>query len=248
MAKAKQKWYVVWRGKQPGIYTTWADCEAQVKGAQASLYKAFSTPQEAEAAFAGNPYDYIGQRRDSAVQPSDNAAGGPSGGSAGRPSGCPPKGPAGCPPPPPTDRHDTVLPLPPAVTADAWAVDAACAHNPGPMEYRGIDLRTGAVVFHFGPIYGTNNIGEFLAIVHAMALMTQRGERRTIYSDSVNAMSWVKQRCCKSKLAQNARSQQAWQLIERAVAWLQSHDVKPFPLRKWETHLWGEIPADFGRK
>lgn len=240
MAKAKQKWYVVWRGKQPGIYTTWADCEAQVKGAQASLYKAFSTPQEAEAAFAGNPYDYIGQRRDSAVQPSDNAA--------GRPSDCPPKGPAGCPPPPPAYRHDTVLPLPPAVTADAWAVDAACAHNPGPMEYRGIDLRTGAVVFHFGPIYGTNNIGEFLAIVHAMALMMQRGERRTIYSDSVNAMSWVKQRCCKSKLAQNARSQQAWQLIERAVAWLQSHDVKPFPLRKWETHLWGEIPADFGRK
>ena len=240
MAKAKQKYYVVWRGKQPGIYTTWADCQAQVKGAQASLYKAFSTPQEAEAAFAGNPYDYIGQRRDSAVQPSDNAAGDPSGG--------PPKGPAGCPPPPPAYRHDTVLPLPPAVTADAWAVDAACAHNPGPMEYRGIDLRTGAVVFHFGPIYGTNNIGEFLAIVHAMALMTQRGERRTIYSDSVNAMSWVKQRCCKSKLAQNARSQQAWQLIERAVAWLQSHDVKPFPLRKWETHLWGEIPADFGRK
>ena len=240
MAKAKQKWYVVWRGKQPGIYTTWADCEAQVKGAQASLYKAFDTQQEAEAAFAGNPYDYIGQRRDSAAQPSDNAA--------GRPSGCPPKGPAGCPPPPPAYRHDTVLPLPPAVTADAWAVDAACAHNPGPMEYRGIDLRTGAVVFHFGPIYGTNNIGEFLAIVHAMALMMQRGERRTIYSDSVNAMSWVKQRCCKSKLAQNARSQQAWQLIERAVAWLQSHDVKLFPLRKWETHLWGEIPADFGRK
>lgn len=240
MAKAKQKWYVVWRGKQPGIYTTWADCEAQVKGAQASLYKAFDTQQEAEAAFAGNPYDYIGQRRDSAVQPSDNAAGGP--------SGCPSKGPAGCPPPPPAYRHDTVLPLPPAVTADAWAVDAACAHNPGPMEYRGIDLRTGAVVFHFGPIYGTNNIGEFLAIVHAMALMTQRGERRTIYSDSVNAMSWVKQRCCKSKLEQNARSQQAWQLIERAVAWLKSHDVTPFPLRKWETHLWGEIPADFGRK
>ena len=101
MAKAKQKYYVVWRGKQPGIYTTWADCEAQVKGAQASLYKAFDTQQEAEAAFAGNPYDYIGQRRDSAVQPSDNAAGGPSGGPAGRPSGCPPKGPAGCPPPPP---------------------------------------------------------------------------------------------------------------------------------------------------
>ncbi|MCI6103614.1 MAG: ribonuclease H family protein [Bacteroidales bacterium] len=243
MAKAKQKWYVVWRGKQPGIYATWADCEAQVKGAKNELYKAFATLQEAEEAYAGNPYDYMKPRHPKAMPAADMTAAS-SAAMPQRPAAAPP----GCPPPPPTDRHDTVLPLPPAVTADAWAVDAACAHNPGPMEYRGIDLRTGAVVFHFGPIYGTNNIGEFLAIVHAMALMMQRGERRTIYSDSVNAMSWVKQRCCKSKLEQNARSQQAWQLIERAVAWLQSHDVKPFPLRKWETHLWGEIPADFGRK
>ena len=49
--------------------------------------------------------------------------------------------------------------------ASAWAVDAACSGNPGPMEYRGIDLATGAEIFHFGPVHGTNNIGEFLAIV-----------------------------------------------------------------------------------
>ena len=138
--------------------------------------------------------------------------------------------------------------LPPEVLPNSLAVDAACSGNPGQMEYRGVHVGSGQQVFHFGPLYGTNNIGEFLAIVHAMALMTQRGERRTIYSDSVNAMSWIRQRRCKSKLEQNAKSQQAWQLIERAVAWLQSHDVTPFPLRKWETHLWGEIPADFGRK
>lgn len=247
MAKAKQKYYVVWRGKQPGIYTTWADCQAQVKGAKNELYKAFATLQEAEEAYAGNPYDYMNPRHPKAMPAASPAAmseGNAPAAMPQRPAAAPP----GCPPAPPTYRHDTVLPLPAAVTADAWAVDAACAHNPGPMEYRGIDLRTGAVVFHFGPIYGTNNIGEFLAIVHAMALMTQRGERRTIYSDSVNAMSWIRQRRCKSKLEQNAKSQQAWQLIERAVAWLQSHDITPFPLRKWETHLWGEIPADFGRK
>ena len=89
---------------------------------------------------------------------------------------------------PPDYRNDTVLPLPLEVRADAWAVDAACSGNPGPMEYRGIDLATGETVFHFGPMHGTNNIGEFLAIVHALALMQQRGLKKAIYSDSYNAM------------------------------------------------------------
>ena len=89
---------------------------------------------------------------------------------------------------PPDYRHDTVLPLPMEVTANAWAVDAACSGNPGPMEYQAIDLATGAQVFHFGPMHGTNNIGEFLAIVHALALLDKQGiEGKTIYSDSHNA-------------------------------------------------------------
>ena len=93
---------------------------------------------------------------------------------------------------PPDYRHDTVLPLPPEVRADAWAVDAACSGNPGPMEYQAIDLQTGARVFHYGPIHGTNNIGEFLAIVHALALCWQKGlHNKTIYSDSYNAILWV---------------------------------------------------------
>ena len=95
---------------------------------------------------------------------------------------------------PPDYRNDTVLPLPMEVDAQAWAVDAACSGNPGPMEYRGIDLATGAEVFHFGPVHGTNNIGEFLAIVHALALMEKQGIRKTIYSDSRNAILWVQKR------------------------------------------------------
>ena len=84
---------------------------------------------------------------------------------------------------PPDYRHDTVLPLPMEVTANAWAVDAACSGNPGPMEYQAIDLATGAQVFHFGPLHGTNNIGEFLAIVHALALLDRQGVTgKTIYS------------------------------------------------------------------
>ena len=90
---------------------------------------------------------------------------------------------------PPDYRHDTVLPLPMEVTANAWAVDAACSGNPGPMEYQAIDLATGAQVFHFGPMHGTNNIGEFLAIVHALALLDKQGiEGKTIYSDSHNTI------------------------------------------------------------
>ena len=101
---------------------------------------------------------------------------------------------------PPDYRHDTVLPLPLEVRADAWAVDAACSGNPGPMEYQAIDLQTGYRVFHFGPMKGTNNIGEFLAIVHALALMQQKGlHNKTIYSDSYNAILWVNKRKCTTR-------------------------------------------------
>ena len=149
---------------------------------------------------------------------------------------------------PPDYRHDTVLPLPPEVRADAWAVDAACPGNPGPMEYQCIDLATGARVFHFGPVRGTNNIGEFLAIVHALALMEREGiTDRVVYSDSYNAILWVKKKQCKTKLERNEQTEPLYQIIRRAETWLRTHAVR-VPVLKWETAQWGEIPADFGRK
>ena len=150
---------------------------------------------------------------------------------------------------PPSDRHDTVLPLPPQVTANALAVDAACSGNPGPMEYQAIDLATGAQVFHFGPMHGTNNIGEFLAIVHALALLDKMGVKgKTIYSDSHNAILWVKKRQCKTKLERTPQTAPLYNIIARAEAWLRSHPVLDNVVVKWETRLWGEVPADFGRK
>ncbi len=148
---------------------------------------------------------------------------------------------------PPTYRNDTVLPLPMGVSADAWAVDAACSGNPGRMEYRGIDLATGAQVFHFGPIHGTNNIGEFLAIVHALALMDREGIRKTIYSDSYNAILWVSKKKCKTTLARDEQTARLFDIITRAEFWLRTHNIQ-VPIVKWETSEWGEIPADFGRK
>ena len=127
---------------------------------------------------------------------------------------------------PPDYRHDTVLPLPLEVWAEAWAVDAACSGNPGPMEYRAIDLQTGAQVFHFGPIYGTNNIGEFLAIVHALALMDKQGiTDKVIYSDSYNAILWVNKKQCKTKLERNEQTEGLFQIIARAETWLRTHSA-----------------------
>lgn len=131
---------------------------------------------------------------------------------------------------------------------NAWAVDAACSGNPGPMEYRGVDLQTGQQVFHFGPIKGTNNIGEFLAIVHALALLEQQGDAdKVIYSDSVNAQLWVKTMICKTKLALTPETSKTLELVRRAETWLRTHAFR-VPIKKWETKEWGEIPADFGRK
>ena len=128
------------------------------------------------------------------------------------------------------------------------AVDAACSGNPGPMEYRGVYLLTGQQIFHYGPVYGTNNIGEFLAIVHALALMKQKGISMTIYSDSRNALSWVKQKKCKTKLERTPKTEELFQMIERAENWLKNNSYDHIPLFKWETDQWGEVPADFGRK
>ena len=149
---------------------------------------------------------------------------------------------------PPDYRHDTVLPLHPNVKANAWAVDAACSGNPGPMEYRCIDLATGMQVFHFGPLHGTNNIGEFLAIVHALALMEKQGiTDKVIYSDSYNAILWVQKKKCKTKLERTPQTAKLYEIIVRAEQWLRTHALR-VPIIKWETQQWGEIPADFGRK
>ena len=129
----------------------------------------------------------------------------------------------------------------------ALCVDAACSGNPGPMEYRGVHIPSGKEVFRFGPIQGTNNIGEFLAIVHALALMQQKNISMPIYSDSVSGMAWVRNRKAKTTLSRTAQTEQALDLVARAENWLRTNQEQ-VPILKWDTENWGEIPADFGRK
>lgn len=143
-----------------------------------------------------------------------------------------------------TVRKTTV----PAELADAVAVDASCLGNPGKMEYRGVWAADGGLIFNVGPLEdGTNNIGEFLAIVHALAWMEQNGMNLTICSDSRNAISWVAQKKCKTKLERTGRNDKIFELISRAEKWLNEHKFRA-KIVKWETKQWGEIPADFGRK
>ncbi len=137
--------------------------------------------------------------------------------------------------------------LPPEVIENSLAVDAACSGNPGQMEYRGVHVLSRQQVFHFGPMLGTNNIGEFLALVHGLALVKQKGFDMPIYSDSKIAMKWVKEKKCKTKLERTAKTEELFKVIERAEKWLRENRYST-RIIKWETKEWGEIPADFGRK
>ncbi|HBN62383.1 MAG TPA: ribonuclease H, partial [Porphyromonadaceae bacterium] len=137
----------------------------------------------------------------------------------------------------------------PEIKLDSLAVDAACSKNPGPMEYQGVWVRTGERIFHVGPIEeGTNNIGEYLALVHGLALLQKQGKYYTpIYTDSRTARSWVRNRQPKTTLKPTAKNAKLFELIQRATAWIQTHEITN-PILTWDTPQWGEIPADFGRK
>ena len=136
----------------------------------------------------------------------------------------------------------------PAIIKDSLAVDAACSGNPGLLEYRGVYVLTGEQIFLQGVFeHGTNNVGEFLALVHGLALLKQKKSIIPIYSDSVNAIKWVKDKKCKTKLDRIPQNESLFYLIERAEKWLRENTYTT-RIIKWETQEWGEIPADFGRK
>ncbi len=137
----------------------------------------------------------------------------------------------------------------PEIIKDSIAVDAACSGNPGKTEYRGVITGTGEEIFRMGPFHGgTNNIGEFLALVHGIAQMKKEGKNdKIIYSDSKIAMGWIRKKKCNTKVERNKANAKLFYLVDRGEKWLKENTFEN-PLVKWETKTWGEIPADFGRK
>lgn len=211
MAK-KDKFYVVWKGKRPGVYTTWEDCKAAITGYKGAQYKSFPTFDQAKKAYNSNYEEYKGKKNSTpSLTPEQLLL-------IGEP-----------------DYHSI-------------AVDAASSGNPGVMEYQGVDTKTGKKLFKQGPFkQGTNNIGEFLAIVHGLAFLKQKKSNRIIYTDSRTAMSWVRKKTCNTKLQETDENKNLFDLVRRAITWLKTNSYDTL-IVKWETKAWGEIPADFGRK
>ena len=212
---AKNKFYVVWSGRAPGIYSDWESCQKEISGCKGAKFKGFPDRPSAEKAYKEGPEAYWGKDVAPVVDVSQ------------------------------AKEH----PLSPAI-----AVDAACAGNPGKMEYQGVFVDFGtqppmtANLFK-SPVFpnGTNNIGEFLALVHALALQKKNGWHYPIYSDSVNAQLWIRQKKCKTKLQPNTKNGHLFELVARAEKWLNENAIE-VPILKWKTEIWGEIPADYGRK
>ena len=209
---SKNKFFVVWEGKEPGIYKSWEDCKQQVHGFEGAIYKGFATEAEAREAMVSPCWDYVGKNAKVKKPSTDEIA------KVGLPN------------------------------MESLSVDAACSGNPGAMEYRGVYTKTGEEVFHQGPFKnGTNNIGEFLALVHGLALLKQKNSPLPIYTDSKTALAWVKAKKTKSLLEKNEANAVLFDLISRAEKWLRENEYTT-QIIKWETSVWGEIPADFGRK
>lgn len=198
---------MVWKGRKAGIFGSWTECEAQVKGFAGAEYKAFGTRTEAERAFSAHYEDYEGR--------------------------------------PASTQKWLFAPHPPILPS--LCVDAACSGSPGPLEYRGVITESGEQIFKTGPFSdGTNNVGEFLAIVEAMKWLETHRHDWPIYSDSENAIGWIKAGKCNTKLARLRSNRKLFELIAIAENTLTAS--KTFRVLKWDTPAWGENPADFGRK
>lgn len=210
MAK-KKNFYVVWVGKKPGIYTSWFECQKQIKGFPAAKFKGFLTKEMAEKAFL-NPKDFLGKKiAESELSAAELEA-------IGKPI-----------------KHSI-------------AVDGAGNNSTGTVEYQGVFTETGTLLFHKGPFKGgTNNIVEFLALVHALAYSKKHKLNYPIYSDSRTAMSWVRKKKANTKVEITSENIEIIGLVRRAESWLKENSWTNAIL-KWETKAWGEVPADFGRK
>lgn len=209
----KKKYYVVWKGKKTGVFTSWDACKKQISGFEGAQFKSFINKAEAEKAFTKSFNDYKGKDTKKVVLSSE-------------------------------EKKKYGSPI-----LESLSVDAACAGNPGKMEYRGVLTNSKKQIFIQGPFNnGTNNIGEFLAIVHALALLkSKKLHDFPIYTDSKIAMNWVQKKRCNTNVVFNTTNKPLLEMIRRAEKWLETNTYKNNIL-KWETKAWGEIPADFGRK
>jgi ribonuclease HI len=211
MAEKKQKYYTVWAGRRPGVYSSWEECQKQTNGFENAIYKSFNSREMAESAFENSSQDYIGNDSFEMQQFKD-----------GKEIGYP--------------------------IENSICVDGAWNTSTNVIEYQGVLYPSKVKLFHAGPFSaGTNNIAEFLAIVHALTYCKKNNLTTAIYSDSRTAITWVKKKKAATKIEVNSLTTQILSIVNRAENWLHENNFST-DILKWESSAWGENPADFGRK
>ena len=227
----KNKYYVVWSGRKKGVFASWNECKASIDGFSQARFKSFDTKKEAEQAFNNPYYDYFKTSGDKQLQDKSSAEKTSQINKNDSP------------------KYKQINPIlyDELPITDSLCVDAACSGNPGVMEYRGVHILTGKQIFYYKHPHGTNNIGEFLALVHGLSYLKRYNLKQPLYTDSINALKWVRQKKCKTQLQLNKKTEDLFAYIHRAEQWLQTNTYTT-EIIKWKTELWGEIPADFGRK
>ena len=220
------KWYAVAKGRKTGIFTSWEETKYSVSGHPSAVYKSFSTEQQAEEFLQQNtnlPPSPIGLTRST----KDTMAAAQSYFFSASKA-----------------RHPDKKP------ENFLAVDAACNKNPGgDVEYRLVRItgkKPPEILHSAGPLpNGTNNIGEFLALVEALRFNHGKTKTLPIYTDSITALAWIRKQ--KANTTHKPGAELA-KLVQEAEDWLHANSPRLDAIHKWQTKKWGEIPADYGRK
>ena len=191
---AKVKFYAVWEGRETGIFNTWDECKEQVDRFKGAKYKSFKSRMEAEEAYENGLLELANKdlnnnkparkKNKTTIKPD----------------------------------KEIIVPIIPAEgtqginkpNLQSISVDAACSGNPGIMQYRGVHTQTGQQIFYQEFKEGTNNIGEFLAIVHALVILKKRNIKLPLYTDSKISMSWIRQKKCKTNLKHNSNTEKVF--------------------------------------
>ena len=83
--------------------------------------------------------------------------------------------------------------------------------------------------------------------MHSFAYLKKLGSNKTVYSDSRTALKWLRDKKVATTLVRDETTAEVWGLVDRALDWLHNNTYSNKVL-KWETEVWGEIKADYGRK
>jgi ribonuclease HI len=123
------------------------------------------------------------------------------------------------------------------------ATDAAHSTKNSITEYQAIDLKTGEQLFYRGLGNQTVNIGEFLGVVQAAKYIIEHNfQPRVIYTDSLTAITWFRNKQTASKKANS--------MLKKAEIFLKAFaaEIDSIQVIHWDNQTWGETPADFGNK